>query len=434
MLRRFELDSHRTDFWAAMEDIFETFVLCCSDPQIFTGAAYGITMRYYRQCVVTAYHYNIISAMLLISCATHILAVAAVRQYWRHKLLAFIRVVCVGLFLLMTTMFIMNQNAHDNGIKFPTTLSRVETQDELMFLPAACFQSSDNAVISTLQASTESVDAFVTSIKNSTPGWNVIQGWPCYVIMMLYYGLALIAAIGRVILWCFKKGCRALRTKIESVAERPGSSGTFVRKSIHVVRIAQRCYYCVFLGVGIAVAVYTTKETATYIYQLRDWAHKSGWMPTPNTENEATTFGQLVPALSCVYIVFGLAQVISGEFLHHSVLSYVCRQLLTERCTTRETRGCARAEKAQEEIQQLRLHQPAGSVVSQARSRRVLPRLSRHEQRQAKGRRLLPPNGCDPWLSNFRAVQRQHSIQVAQPARHTTSQRILPARPVRYES
>lgn len=328
-----------------MEDIFETFVLCCSDQQIFTGAAYGIAMRYYRQCVVTAYHYNIISAMLLISCATHILAVAAVRQYWRHKLLAFFRVICVGLFLLMTTMFIMNQNADENGIKFPTTLTRVETQDELMFLPAACFQSSDNAVISTLQASTESVDAFVTSIKNSTPGWNVIQGWPCYVLIMLYYGLALITAIGRVSLWCFKKGCRALKTKIESAGERPGSYGTFVRRSIRAARIARRGYYCVFLGFGIAVAVYTTHETAKYIYQLRDWAHNSGWMPTPNTEDEATTFGQLVPALSCVYIVFGLAQVISGKFSCMAVSFFFMfeHQVLTAPCAIRETRRRARA-------------------------------------------------------------------------------------------
>jgi hypothetical protein len=64
----------------SFSDILETLVQACSDQQIFTGAAYALTLRYWRGCSISAYHYNIVANILLMTCATHLMSVTIVRD------------------------------------------------------------------------------------------------------------------------------------------------------------------------------------------------------------------------------------------------------------------------------------------------------------------------------------------------------------------
>lgn len=74
--------------------------MSCSDQQVFTGAAYAITLRYLKGCNISAYHYNIVANMLLLTCATHIGAVTVARNYWQYPLVALFRIiVTIGVYL-----------------------------------------------------------------------------------------------------------------------------------------------------------------------------------------------------------------------------------------------------------------------------------------------------------------------------------------------
>ena len=85
----------------SVSDIFESIILTCSDTQLFTGAAYALTLRYWGGCTITAYHYDIVSNMMLLTTATHLMSVTMVRDYWKYQFLAIVRIVCItGVFVV----------------------------------------------------------------------------------------------------------------------------------------------------------------------------------------------------------------------------------------------------------------------------------------------------------------------------------------------
>ncbi|KAI0397196.1 hypothetical protein F5Y17DRAFT_13600 [Xylariaceae sp. FL0594] len=190
---RKEDDKRRVSF----TDILETLVMACSDQQLFTGAAYALTLRYLRGCTVSAYHYNIIANMLLLTCATHLMSVIIVRNYWKYPWLSIVRILAITGVFTVTGLLFTNQNAA--GKHFPTGIPDADQSDSLIFLPAACFQDSTNSAAATFQESVRDPNAFfVQIIGHSTPD-NKIQGWNVYVLTLLYYGAALLAELVRFI-------------------------------------------------------------------------------------------------------------------------------------------------------------------------------------------------------------------------------------------
>ena len=96
-------------------------VITCSDQQVFTGGAYAITLRFSKGCSISAYHYNIVGNMLLITCATHLMAVTIGKHYWEHPFLASLRVVITTAVFVATGVFLSNQGmAAGSQLGFPT--------------------------------------------------------------------------------------------------------------------------------------------------------------------------------------------------------------------------------------------------------------------------------------------------------------------------
>lgn len=110
---------------------------------MFTGAAYALTLRYWKGCTISAYHYNLIANMMLLTCATHLMSVTIVRNYWKYPWLALFRVICISGVFIVTGVLLTNQNAREDP-PFPTTLPLANETDSLIFLPAACFQNQQN--------------------------------------------------------------------------------------------------------------------------------------------------------------------------------------------------------------------------------------------------------------------------------------------------
>ncbi|KAK0718044.1 hypothetical protein B0T26DRAFT_711637 [Lasiosphaeria miniovina] len=66
-------------------------------------------------CQITAYHYNIIANMMLLTCATHLMAVTVVRNYWRFPWMGGIRVLIMTGVFTVTGLLLSNQNSDGNN-------------------------------------------------------------------------------------------------------------------------------------------------------------------------------------------------------------------------------------------------------------------------------------------------------------------------------
>lgn len=67
---------------------------------------------------------------------------------------------------------------------------------------------------------------------------------------------------------------------------------------------------------GIGISATSTIEAGSYIFALRSWVYKSGWIEFENKmnpEQDATDFGQLVPIFMSALILFSFLQIISGR-------------------------------------------------------------------------------------------------------------------------
>ncbi|KAI1802717.1 hypothetical protein F4811DRAFT_554557 [Daldinia bambusicola] len=292
---------HGTSF----SDILESLVLACSDQQVFTGGAYALTLRYWKGCTISAYHYNIVANMMLLTCATHLVSVTIVRNYWKFPFLALLRVIIITSVFTVTGLLMTNQNS--NAIMaFPTSIPDATETQSFLFLPAACFQAGENTALETFNEVTSSARTFFKdNLARSTPR-NKVQGWNLYIITMLFYGAAIIAEVVRFI----RRGKTkpGWRSHVGSQFRKCRGLGTLARRLMQYI-------YSGYLVLGwilsCAVAIISTR----YIFQLREWVDRSGWVSlvnNQNPENDAKSFSQLVPILSSVLIVFSFAQIISG--------------------------------------------------------------------------------------------------------------------------
>ncbi|CAJ2510623.1 Uu.00g062480.m01.CDS01 [Anthostomella pinea] len=294
----------------SLSDILETLVLACSDQQVFIGAAYALTLRYYAGCKVSAYHYNIAANMLLLTCATHLMSVTIVRNYWKYPWLAKLRILCISGVFIVTGLLFTNQNGNVQ-LPFPTEVPLASEVDSLIFLPAACFQASAGGAIETFKESTKDANSFFNkTLHDSSPG-NLIEGWNWYVLTLLFYGAAIIAEAIRFLRR--GKSKQGWRGRVGKQFGRVCGLGTFRRKVVQNI-------FLIYLVAGVGITCATTIKSTMYIFDLRRWVDKSGWImieDNGNPENDATSFGQLVPIFSSALILFSFAQMISEKATEH---------------------------------------------------------------------------------------------------------------------
>lgn len=243
--------------------------------------------------------------MMLLTCATHLISVTIVRNYWKFPWLAVLRVVCITFVFIATGLLMTNQNT-DADINFPTSIPYANETDSSIFLPAACFQSDEHTAADTFKETTSNAKTFfMDNIAKSTPR-NKIQGWNLYIITLLFYGAATIAELIRFL----RRG-----------KSRPGwraSIGDRFRRccGFETLKKVVRCVFLFYLLAGLCISSAVTIISTQYIFDLRKWVDKSGWIQRENNqnpENDAKSFGQLVPILSSTMILFSFAQIISGR-------------------------------------------------------------------------------------------------------------------------
>ncbi|KAK0641829.1 hypothetical protein B0T16DRAFT_461858 [Cercophora newfieldiana] len=299
----------------SLSELCEALVLSCSDTQIFTGGAYAMTLRYFKGCSIIAYHYDIVANLMLLTCATHLMSITIVRNYWQWPWLGILRtLICTGVFIV-TGILLANQNSASD-FPFPSVIPAASNDTDMILMPAACFQQGNSQLLGTLKDSLGEKAA--EAILFSTPG-NRIPGWNNYLIILLLYLCAGFVDIlrtirrgalsnpngkrGRFVAWLKSLG-RSSKDRDPNPPRRSTWRGTLVFSC-----------FCAYLLGGIGVSCWTVFQSANYIFSLRSWAKASGWLKlesgNQSAEDDATSFGQLVPIFTNVILLFTIAQMMS---------------------------------------------------------------------------------------------------------------------------
>lgn len=250
--------------------------------------------------------------MMLLTCATHVMSVAISKNFWKYPWLGWLRVLIVSGVYLVTGLLLSNQNALKN-VPFPTNIPPANETDSPLFLPASCFQGGSlllkNALDTSFAGKSEAKEAFLNS---NLGGGHHIQGWNFYLLILLWYGLAIVVDLVRFLRRGMDKS--SFRRK---VARRLCGSCTG-RKSPRLTVVAELSFG-VYLLISVAISGLTVAISANYMMGLRAWVKRSGWLETDpggqSAEDDATSFGQLVPIFLCLLTLFAFAQTISGRWL-----------------------------------------------------------------------------------------------------------------------
>ncbi|KAK3312381.1 hypothetical protein B0H66DRAFT_633087 [Apodospora peruviana] len=311
-----------------LSEFCEELVLSCSDTQIFTGGAYAWTLRYFTGCSITAYHYDIVANLMLLTCATHLMSITIVRNYWKYPWLGILRTfICTGVFIV-TGILLANQNS-SGDLTFPGETPSFDKTNSPILMPAACFQQGNSQLLGTLghSLSDKSQQAFI----DSAPG-NRIPGWNNYLIILLLYLVAgfvdVLRALrrgakskpngrrARIVNWLT---CSSRRKETEKLEGRTVTPFITVGGLIFTL-------FCAYLLAGVGVSCWTVVQSARYISDLRWWAKRSGWLKLEDglqsAEDDATSFGQLVPIFLNLLLIMTIAQLMSQSCMRFSHRKY----------------------------------------------------------------------------------------------------------------
>lgn len=203
-----------------------------------------------------------------------------------------------------------NQNAQSN-YPFPTgvPLEETLTKGSGMYLAAVCYQREDQSLTEIFRDSTSSAHQFFNGAIGASTPRNYIQGWRWYLISLLFYGAAIIAE--------FIRFCRRSQ-------KRPGWRKNLADKMKPYINTSTRtrkfikCLFLPYLVGGIAIGCATVVCSTKYIYDLRSYVDRSGWLEVEasngqNPEMDATSFGQLVPIFLSALVFFTFLQTINGK-------------------------------------------------------------------------------------------------------------------------
>ena len=110
---------------------------------MITGLSLVITTRFFVGCSISAYHYDIVCNLVLMSVATHLCSITFITEYFHHIWLGIARIVLI----VLTFLFALYMLAERNNPGFPTGKPNYDPADSTripyLTSPAACFMSSN---------------------------------------------------------------------------------------------------------------------------------------------------------------------------------------------------------------------------------------------------------------------------------------------------
>ena len=241
--------------------MLQAVVLSFSDQQMVTGLSLVITTRFYVGCSISAYHYDIVCNLVLMSVVTHLCSITFITPYFHHIGLGVARIVLI----LLTFSFAVYMLAERNNPSFPTGKPNYaptnSTRIPYFTAPAACFMSGN------INITNHAEKTFIV-LKGSSH----VSGFIEYVIFFIFAPFSLVLAI---IYSCV------------TPEKRP----------------KLMCVLWWFRMPILVGAWVITIATMHEFWSMRAWMHKSKW-PADTAEYD-WTFGQFLPLL--LMMLSGLA-------------------------------------------------------------------------------------------------------------------------------
>lgn len=212
-------------------------------------------------CTISAYHYDIVCNLVLMSVVTHLCAVTFITPYFQHLGLGLCRIVLI----LLTFFFAGFMFAERNNTSFPTGKPSYSPTNSThvpnLIVPAACFVSGNINI-------TNQAEKTFLIMKGSSH----VSGFPEYVILLVFTLLSL--------------GVAAIYSCV-TPEKSPRTMWWLWWFRVPLLLAAW------------AIAIATTSE----FWLMRIWMHDSIW-PADNAEYN-WTFGQFLPLL--LMMLAGLA-------------------------------------------------------------------------------------------------------------------------------
>ncbi|KAK0510211.1 hypothetical protein JMJ35_007605 [Cladonia borealis] len=243
--------------------ILEAVLLSFSDQQIITGLSMLIATRFYIGCSISAYHYDIVCNLVLMSVVTHLCSITFITPYLHHRaiLLGIARVLLIGLTFLFAGFMFAERNNHHFPTGKPHYAPTNRTQIPYLIAPAACFVSGN-----------DNIKNWVKEDLKILWGSMHVTGFTQYAILVTFTVFSFsLAAISPLV--CPKKHPR-------------------IKSLLWLARVP------------LLIAAWVIAGTTTGKFmQMRAWMHESIW-PADASEYD-WTFGQFLPLL--LMMLAGLA-------------------------------------------------------------------------------------------------------------------------------
>jgi hypothetical protein len=265
-----------------------------SDQQLFVGLAWGIALQFLGGCETTAYHYNIITHMLLMTCATHLVAIGVVRKYWKSPAPATPRVLVSLAVYVLTGMCFINQQA-----AFPSSFDRNDPPDNRFIQYAVCYQTGNTTVENLITNSAANPNAV---IFESVSGSTVIANWNLYVILLVCYAIALLRLVVFGLASCIRS--------------RPNPPRRSPQTSLKILRSLDAFLQLFMLAVGFVVSAFAYRYIIDLLAYLSKFEREN--KTDPNGEASFEGYGQLIPLMLMLSTIFQTISDLSGKLKHRS--------------------------------------------------------------------------------------------------------------------
>ena len=255
-----------------------TFLLATSDAQMLLMLAYGVNFYLVQLCTISAYHYSVVIHMGLISCATFLIVIALVSEYWKAPFSATLRTIVMVVIFTVLGVLLNHQTTRVQSPEYQPPNSR---KDSTVLLPMSCFLDPQFKDIYSSLAS--SVREEIGSPVSTWQSWQ----FPLWIVLLIGFVLGIIRSL--------------IQLRRDPAKNRESH------------RLWNSMVILFYKGLAWAISMIMIIIAWAHIYSLRSWVGRSGWIEPgriPNPENDWLGNGQILPMLQLLMICI----FISNEF------------------------------------------------------------------------------------------------------------------------
>lgn len=241
------------------------------------------------------YHLMVVSNMIVLSCATHLLCIVSLQRYWKNPAIAIVRVAPIFAVIGVAGKLM------DSGESYPSKLPNNDEEASAFLLPAPCFMRA---------RAWDRIFNNATEPRLDLPdGGGKILGWRMWLMVVSYSAFAAVVTLLQELLRPPPRDQKKEPRWPRKIVHRRFNVRRWMTKSPRTFAAVNWIYHVV----GVAVAAVAIFYSVDAIVRVRMWAHDSEWLETDgdgadSPEQDVDTLGQTLPLFSCALVAFVLIE------------------------------------------------------------------------------------------------------------------------------